>query len=249
MLAQTLAVIGGQYDEGVVVELSLFELRQELSDDRVRRGDLRFVGATVASLEESRGRVRRVRLVEVEEEKEGPVAEGVDPCECARRRLVARPLGRAKARCGAAGDALFEVVVVEVEAVIETSMTDQREARDCCASGIAGLSEQPGQVGNAFGFEGVAEVVADAVGVRRNTRKEARMGGKSQRNRRVGALEEDTLFGEPIEGRGRDTIVSVGREVVGAQSVDREDDDRMWSNGAEPRAFAVGRSRPTAAQR
>src|SRR5262249_28391610 len=79
VLAQSLAVVGEEDDERPLVEAFRFQEGDERADDRIRRRDLSVVRiGGVAGGEGLRGRIRRVRLVEVQE-GEGRVSGGGAP--------------------------------------------------------------------------------------------------------------------------------------------------------------------------
>src|SRR5436190_1402500 len=90
VLPQTFAVIGREEDQRAIVDAGMFEKRQQLADELVRRLDLTVV----------RRHIRRVRLVEVDEEKERLRLVLADPSlrNRERRRAGTLMLGRAAAR-------------------------------------------------------------------------------------------------------------------------------------------------------
>ena len=81
---------------------------------------------------------------------------------------------------------------------------------------------------------------------------------QGQRQWAVGVLEEDGVAAQGVDRRRLDAAVAVGRQVVGAQGVDRDQDDRRaWETTApairrQPASGAaqrIGHDRPVAAAR
>ena len=70
VIVQSFAVIGQQNDDGAMVKAFRFQKREELSDDRVGRGNLAVVCVRVAAAKWFGRIVRHVRLVDVKEKEE-----------------------------------------------------------------------------------------------------------------------------------------------------------------------------------
>ena len=73
--------------------------------------------------------------------------------------------------------------------------------------------------------EAIAEVVAHPVLEGQEAGEHRDVGGQGQGDVGVRVLEEDRLLAEAVEVRGLHARVAVGRQVVGAQGVDGDEDD------------------------
>ena len=182
-----------------------------------------------------------MRLVEVEEEEEGAVLHRPLPGERGVGRLAARALGEAERVVEVDRDA----GVVDVEAVAHPGVGAQHVGRDGGAGRVARAAQHRRQVGEPGAVVLVADVVAhsvlggEAAGEHRQVRREG------QRRVAVGPLEEDGVLPEGVEGRRLHPPVAVGRQVVRAQGVDRDQDHRGFGKGphraAGLTALAAGR--------
>src|SRR6185295_7634239 len=110
VIAEPLAVIGKEHDDGPIVETQALELVEEPADDSVRRRDLAVVSVRIAGAERLGRLVRRMRLVEVKQEEERFALARLDPIESEPRGLPSRPLAAAEGLAGAQVDRRLEEV-------------------------------------------------------------------------------------------------------------------------------------------
>ncbi len=189
-------------------------------------------------------------LEDMEEEKERSLGHGRQPLSDGFEGRSPGSLHGTELGPAAEGDA----VVIEVEPVAETRLRPQDPGRDRRARGIAHLLQGAGQIGESVRLEGVAHVVADAVGRGQHPGEEGGVGGERQGGVGVGAPEEDRIASQGIDGGGLHLLVAVGRQTIGAQRVDRDENDgrarREPCGRALPRRLRAGgqRSRQTDGQ-
>ena len=114
VLAEPFAVIGEKDDRRLVVEAFLFQRIEEAADDRIGRLNVGVVGRLV----------RRVRLVDVKEEKEWMRLVLGDPLVGDLARLIARPLGAPEAE-----EVRIEIdgVVPEIESALDAGLAPQND--------------------------------------------------------------------------------------------------------------------------
>ena len=227
VLAERLAVVARDHDEGAVVQLPFAETREEAPDRRVDARDL----AVVRILREAllvRGRrvVRVVRVVEVHPDEHRPGGAAVEPGERTGDDLAAAPLLR-RVRVGAVL-ARPEARVVDVEAAVEAGSDRPLRVEDHRAHergrAVAGELQQRREVGDRR-RQREAEVLHP---VERRVRAGEDRGVRDGRHRRlrVRALEHDGLAGERVE-RGREALPRRAEEphTVGAHGVERDEHD------------------------
>jgi len=145
------------------------------------------------------------------------------------QHLVRRTLREMKAGVGARAIA----IVVLVEAAIEAEPPIEHEGADKRPGAIAGLPQPFGQ-GRRLGSQSKRAVVADPVMRRNEAGQDARV--RRQRDRRVGphVREAHAARGKGVE-RGREASrASVGANPIGAQRVDRDQQD-VCAAKLEPR--------------
>jgi hypothetical protein len=187
MLAEALAVVRQEHDQGLVVDALFLQQREEAPDDGIGRRDLAVVGPLlVAALERLRRLVGSVRLVEVEKGKHGLAGGRLrQPRRELLFRLVPRPLDAADGQ-GALGR--LHVVVVEVEAARDAADRFQDEAGHGPAGRVARFPQQLGQRGN-LRTQAIADIVVDAVVGGHASRQDRRVRRERERGLRVRLLE------------------------------------------------------------
>src|SRR4051812_39425792 len=118
-------------------------------------------------------------------------------------RAIALGVGQ---RLAAAGH--LDAIVEEVEAAADACLMPQDECRNSRAGGVAGGLEARGER-PLVRTERIADVVADAVVRRQETREKRRMRRQRQRTVAVDILEDDAFAAQSIEGRRRSAAVAV----------------------------------------
>ena len=220
VVAEPFAVIGRQDDRRLVVELVRLEVLDEAADELVDVSNLAVV--RLERVEPRWRRVRRVRLVEVQEQ-ERPLGAGLfQPAFRNRHRVgaVAR-----QAASGLAGGGVRHLAVEERKALGDAGRRPQRVTGHDTGGRVAAVREHLGE--QAFvAFDGEPDIVAHA-GLERQPAGEKRRVGR-QRLRRVGVrpIEHDAVASQRID-RGRPQGgVAVDRQAIRPQRVDREEHDR-----------------------
>ena len=137
-----------------------------------------------------------------------------------------------------------QVIFVDIEAAVEAEAAVERKPRDKRRRVIAGLLEVLGRRSQCR-REDVATVVPESMRRRRAARQNRRVRWAGQRNVRQRRLEPNAAFRERVEIRGHRVRVAVAAEVIGAQRVDRHEQDvRMRpSQQAPARTWAAGSRR------
>ena len=252
-----LAVIRRQQDGGVLGEPATLDLLEQPADPLVDPPDLTVVepGATLrlgalrlVDLEQVETRKRRpggsavedpivgrrrqvrsvnVEVVEEEEERAGgerveqldgaPVHErGAD--EIGRADEAAEPIGR-----GRKGG----LVVVDAPALGEPVLPRQeRHGRNDPGRTVTERRQSFGEGLDVFVQRFLEAFHAVLVRIEAGEHRHVR--GKGPVRRAPSPLENDTFAGEPIDIRARRARVAVGRQVVGAQRVDRDQNEVGW---------------------
>ena len=233
VIAEALAVIRQQHDEGLVVEAAAAERRHQASHQLVGVRNLPVVGRVLRKAR--RRRVGRVRLVQVHEQEEPRRRPRVEPSIHGRDGVGAIALDVAE---GDLGRGRRQRVVVDVEAGAETGGRAHDVGRDEPGRPVAKRTEHRGQT-RLIALQREAHVVADAVLEREAARQDRRVGGQCLWRMRVGLLEHQAVGGQRVDGRRSDSLVAVDREMVRAKRVDQHEHD-----GAGERCRA-GRQPPT----
>ena len=215
VLAEALAVIAEQHDQGVLAKAERVQLGQQPADLRIDVGDLVEVRTRVTAGERSRGRVRFVRVEEVGEQEERPVRGGGGPQRVDRMvGDLVRP----------ALDPVLAEVVVDLEALVEAEFAIQHVGAQFRRGEVAALAEDLGQR-HVVVAQLKRAVVPDAVDERIDAGHQAGVGGQRDRRRRHAVLEQRALGGEAIDvGRGP-LRVTVTAEMIGAGRVQRDQQD------------------------
>jgi hypothetical protein len=220
VLSEPLSVIGGDGDEQPP-DRPRARGRQDAAEARVRVGDLALVRAARERLALRRGRVvRSVRVVEVHPREERPRLLA-DPGLGGGRDLAAAPLGL---QDGGALHVALDAVVVAVEAARETEAPVQHVRADERAGRVPARlqhgRERPGLRG-----EHVRPVVVHAVVRRLQPGEDRRVGRQGQRHRRPGVLHHEALGRQRVDLRRPARTRAVDAHPVGAQRVDRDQED------------------------
>ena len=219
VIPEPFTVIRQQHDRGTVVELTRLQVLEKMPDDFVAVGNLAVVRQVLA--EPWRRRVRPVRLVEMEEQERSRRSDRGEPAlgDGFRDRAVALRL--AEPGVGRGG----HLAVEEIKPLGDAGVLPQHEGRDNAAGGVAALAQQLRQHALARP-DGKSGVVADAGLERQVTGQQRRVSRKGLRSVRVGALEHHAIGCQAVDGRRPDFLVAVDRQVIRAQGVDRNDDNR-----------------------
>ena len=236
MVAEPLAVVGDEEDDRAVIDTRAAELAEELSDHRVARRDLAVVGSAVAAAEGLGRLIRRVRLVDVQEQEERLRLDAVGPGEGAARRLEPGSLQRAEI------PRPFHVpahrVVERIEGVADAGRAAQDVGRHRGSGGVAVGAKHARQRRVTGAVEAIAEVAPHPVLGGQQPRQQGQVRRKRERTVAVGVVEQDRIALESVDVGRHDLGVTVGGEMIGAQRVDRDQDD--GSARVRPRAAGDG---------
>ncbi len=231
MVIESFAVIGKKNDQRGLVKRMAAEIVEKSAHRGVRGRDLPIIGTRrVLRAKGFRWRVRRMRLVDVQKQKEGfaPDCNGIAPGFQLRRSLRSGPLVRR---------ALRELVVVEIETGGEASLPSERKRRDRRPRRISpGLQER--RESRMGVIQAKSEIVANSILVGEKTRQKRRMGWQRQRDVGIGILKKHRIPPERVERGSRDTFVTVCRKMVGSQGVHGNDHDARESGDDRRRTGA-----------
>ena len=217
VLAERLAVVGGQDHERAAVLALLEDRPQQRLERRVGRGDLAVVGVRRAVGEGGRGHVRRVRLVEVDEREARPADRG-QPARGLGHRDGAGTLRHLEA---AAPLAARHAGVPALEAAREPEALVEHERAHEAAAAMAARLQQRGERRRVLG-NAEAVVVADAVLEGMAAGEHVHVRGQRDDVVGVRRVEAHARARQPIDPRRTRPRVPVGAERVGAQRVDRD---------------------------
>ena len=225
VLAERLAVIGGDHHQRAVGNTERGQPRQEPPEDLIRVRDLAVVwGLGVTGLVRRRSRVRRVRVVEVDpgEERPAPGGRALDPWARTLFHLRRAPLVLGEE--GGPLPARLERVVELVEPAIQTRLGVHNERPDESPGHVRLALEDLGQrpVGSP---ERRGEVVADAVLERVEPGEDGRVRGARQRHLHDRLLEQAAIRSEPVHDRRRRRPGAVRADPVRPQGVNRHEQD------------------------
>ena len=222
VLPEALAVVRGHDHDRPVVDPELFQGVEEAPHDRVGGRHLAVVRGAVLAPEGLRRVVGDVRLVDVKQEEERLAGVRADPGLGERRRLVAGPLVVDRLDPGNRVDR----ILVEVEEHAQSGLGAQNVRGDGGPGRIAALLEEARKAPMGLAVEGEADVVPDTVLGREHAGQHRRVRRERHGARRVRVLEQPCVLREAVEKRGSNLGVPVQRKAVGAQRVDRDQDDR-----------------------
>jgi hypothetical protein len=168
----------------------------------------------VEQLKEDEGRLRAVIGGE-------PLGRGADD-ECAVAAVADRHRIGGLAReedlaCHGGEDAEIEGAVVGIEALAQPHTSFEKDRTDesggLVAVGFEHAGERDGAGGHGF------SILLNAVGERLGGRKHRCVRGQGERRLAIGGREERAVLGEMVEARRLGAAVTVGAEVIRAQSV------------------------------
>ena len=218
VLSERLAVVREHRDHGVALVARGAKPGEQPPELRIRERDLAVVRPPGELRPIGLGRiVGSVRIVEVRPDEEGRLPGLGEPAEGIVHDLVRPALGaRARDR------ALLEVLGEDVEPLPEAEGGRHRIGPYERGRTIALGLEQRGESLVAR-IERKDDVVADAVDGRVQAGEDRGVRGARERHRALGLLEPDAAGGQGIQGRGRGLPVAVDADVIGAQRVDRDE--------------------------
>ncbi len=244
VLAEALAVIGGDHDESSPGEPERVDLVEQDAEPAVGRGDLGVVRRGGAQAVGDRRFVGLVRVEEVDPEKEPPRASlgrpVVQPGGGATGGLGGRPVADHEELRLVLG---VEVVVIAVEALVEPETAVEHDRGDESlgveADGLQAFGE-----GHRSGAQGVGAVVANPVRGWKEPRQDRRVGGQSNRcgRHRVAAAHAGGCQAVEI-GRARRSV-AVAAQPVGSQGIDGDEQDVVGNRcgaGGEERCAQTDR--------
>ena len=220
--AEPLAVIGQHHDRGPPRRPRLLERGDQLPDEVVGERDLAAVGvAGVALAERRRGCVGRVRVEQVDPGEERPAAVLGQPVRRVRGGLRPRPLAAPRA-----GVVVPQVVVEQLEPLPQPEQARGGERGDEGRGRPAAPAQLLGQRGDVV-RQPEAGVVAHAVRRRVEPREDRGVGRRRQRDGGPGARHARPLRGQRVQVRRGHRGGAVARDVVGAQRVERDQQQRV----------------------
>ena len=225
VIAEALAVVREQDDDRVGLVSGGAEPVEHAPHLSVGEGDLAVVGMPRKAIEiRRRGRVRRVRIVEMQPGKERTVASRTARLRRRRIEPAQRRIGylvRAALSAGITGGGFVEVFVERVEPLAEAECARHRVCADERRRLVA-LPLQQGRDRRILRSEGEHDVAAHAVRGRVLTGENRRVGGAGERDGGLDLIEPDAGGRERVERRRRACRGAVGADVIGAQRVDRD---------------------------
>ena len=239
VLPEALPVVGEEHEDRAVPDARALEPRDEAPHHLVGVGHLAEVPlAPVAREERLRRLVGRVGVVEVDPGEELLRLHALQPLEREVHHLVALLLDGAEVHDLVLRE--VEAVGVVVEALVEAPPRVEHPGADEGAGRVAARLHPLGERRRLL-LDEEAAVVADAVLRGDEPGEDRRVRGKRQRHRGRGLLEEDALGGDRVDVRGVDAPEAVAAQSVGAQRVERDDDDvEVGGSGPARREPAAG---------
>ncbi len=243
VIPEAFAVIGEQDDGGAVVQLVRLQVLNQTADDFVAVGDLAVVWRV---LREALGRrVRFVRLVEVQKQKRARRALRIEPVLGHFFRFAAIALDLP--------DAQFRrrrrhVAVEEIKTLRDAGFLPQHVRRDDAARREAAVVEHLRQHALAR-LHDEADVIAHTGLERQPPGEERRVRRQRLWRVRIRVIEHDAVGGKRVDCRRLDLGVAVDRQVIGAQRVDRDQDDRSADWRGRPRVAPAADRREGSARR
>ena len=231
-------MVGEEHEDRAVPGARALEPRDEPADHLVGVGHLAQVLLPRVAGRERLGRlVGRVRVVEVDPGEELLRLHALEPLEREVHHLVALLLDGAEVH-----DLVLrqvEAVGVVVEALADPPLRVQHPGPDEGARRPATLPQALGERRQLL-LDEEAAVVADTVPRRDEPGEDRRVRGQGERHRGRGLLEQDALGRQRVDVRRLDAPEPVAAQAVGAQRVERDDDDvqvrRGGAAGREARA-------------
>ena len=216
--AEALAMVGGDHEERVVVELKGFERGDEFADGGVGGRHRAVIGSWGCGL----------RVGQMDPEKNGHLSGFAEPGDGTGDDLI----GAAPDHGGCSGLRGMEAGVVEAEPAIEAGGEAVAGVEgDGCDEGGGAVSlgvEQVRQVGKRWGESGTE--LGDLMGLRIGAGQQRGVRNHGQRGLGIGALEGQRLFGEGIEG-GRFRVSAEKAHAIGAGGIEGDEDDVGFADG------------------
>ena len=241
VVAEPFPVVGCDHQKGPLEQASGLERLAQSSDQAVRVGDLRVVGPLRIARRERLGRlVGVVRLEQVQPQEERRARHLVEPGLGLPDRLRPPTLDGRQIQHARILD--LELVVVAVEAPVDPPPPVQDEGADEASGAAARGGEILGQRRQPL-VQRIADVLADTVNRGVDAGHDRAVRGESEGHRRHRVLEQDALAREPVEMRRLDLCVAVAAQTVGAQRIDRHQDDVPGLGGQVADGFGPGRNR------
>ena len=232
MVPKTLAVVGQQHDERPLPPAVLLQGLPEAAEDPVDVQNLRIVAGGCRQGRAGRlvQSVRSVQVEEMNEDKCGLAFVGREPLGCgAQNERAVAPDARG-VRAFGAGGGRAEGTVVVVESAVEPGTAAKQAASDeggrLVSVGLENGGQGYGPGGNDFA------IFLDAVLKRICGGEQRGVRGQRERNLCIDVREQRALLGEGVDVRRGNGAVSVGAQMVGAEGVDGDDDDRGLSRGS-----------------
>ena len=212
VIPQTFAVVGKKNDQSTIVDAERFEPREQTADDVIRLGDLAVVGRLV----------RRVRLVDVEEEKERLLRVLLDP----RQRELQRFVPGALVFADRSGSGNRNAVVVVIESVADACLRAQHVRRYGRSGVIAVRAQHVSQGAELRTVKPISDVVPHAMLGRQQPGEDGGMRGQRHGTVAVCALKKNRVSAKGIEVRRLHSAISVRRQMIRSQRVDGDQHDR-----------------------
>ena len=219
-LAQGLAVVGRDDDDGLLEGPAFFERVKEAAELRIDESDLARIGVGGVLRPERLG--RRIGVVGIEDmdPAEPLLPLGPDPIHGRRDHLVGRPLDDVEILV--LGDS--GVVVIEVEAFAEPEPGVEDEGADEGGRLVVSGFEDLGH-GLVAVFQLESGIIADPMIERRRSGQDVRVGGAGQGSLGISVDDQGGTAGQGVEVRGPDVPVGQDPQPVVAERVDGDEKD------------------------
>ena len=227
MVPEPLPMIREEHDQRAVVEAPLLQVLKERAHDGVGSGHLAVVGVRVAAEEGLPGFVGGMGLVQVEKAEYPGLLHAIQPLDQETGRLVSGPLHVSDRLSGRRG---LDVVVVEVEAARDAAGSGEDDRGHGSPRRISLLLQHLGERRNGR-IETISPVVEDTVNRWERSGEKGCVRRQGERDVAVGLLEEDGLSSQGRERRRFDARVAVERQVIRAEGVDDDEEDRRTGMG------------------
>ena len=222
VIAEPLAVIRQQHDRRAIVELMGLQILHQPADDLVGVGDLAVVRArTARSAPAARTACAARRDAGTETTRDVPI----ESSQCSAIDSESPP-----SRCTWPIDSSGEFGGIspskKSKPLTDAGFLAQHVGRDDAAGGEAALAQHLRQEPFA-GVDGEPHVVADARLERQPAGEDGGVRRQRLRRVRIRALEDDAVRAPDASIAGVRTLgIAVDGQVIGAQRVDRDEDDR-----------------------
>ena len=223
VVAEALTVIGSENYQRSAGDALLDQEFPELPQHAIDVAEHCFIIQTArARLNRSRKPVGGVQVVEVEEEEKGRARVLTQPLSCSLGDVRAQALDFSRVSSSLSVKVERALVDVKPLAQSEASIQD-KGAHKGCRTVSAQL--QNSRKGNGAGSELLA-VVFDPVRKGISRGQQGNVGGQSERRLRADLREQGPAPGHGVDVRRLRAPRAVATEAVGAQGVDRDENDR-----------------------